>query len=80
MSLPPKKRDKVIEVESYKSHHFSQKTVQALSYGCEPKIEGKKTQKWMVKIMENPIKTDDLEGNTHIPLDPKTMKHEGFKP
>ena len=24
------------------------------------------TPKWMVKIMENPIKMDDLGGNTHI--------------
>ena len=38
----------------------------------EPKIGGKKT-KWMVNIMENPIKIDDLGGftpiffgNTHI--------------
>ena len=26
----------------------------------EPKIVGKSTPKWMVKIMENPIKMDDL--------------------
>ena len=30
-----------------------------------PKIGGK-TPKWMVKIMENPIKIDDLGGNTPI--------------
>ena len=30
--------------------------------GVEPKIGGK-TPKWMVKIMENPIKIDDLEEN-----------------
>ena len=28
-------------------------------YGCQPKNSGK-TPKWMVKIMENPIKMDDL--------------------
>ena len=33
--------------------------------GVEPKIGGK-TPKWMVKIMENPIKMDDLGGPTPI--------------
>ena len=32
--------------------------------GVEPKIVGF-PPKWMVKIMENPIKMDDLGGNTH---------------
>jgi len=32
--------------------------------GVEPKIEGKHP-KWMVKIMENPIKMDDLGGKTY---------------
>ena len=36
--------------------HVSQRWVQV---GVEPKIEGK-PPKWMVKIMENPIKMDDL--------------------
>ena len=40
--------------------------------GVEPKIGGN-PPKWMVKIMENPIKMDDLGvplffGNTHIVL------------
>ena len=39
--------------------------------GVEPKIQETKKQKWMVKVMENPIKMDDLGGtiifgNTHI--------------
>ena len=33
---------------------------QALLYGCQPKNTG--TPKWMVKIMEHPIKLDDLGG------------------
>ena len=33
--------------------------------GVNPKIGGK-PPKWMVKIMENPIKMDDLGGNTPI--------------
>jgi len=33
--------------------------------GVEPKIGGK-TPKWMVKIMENPIKMDDLGGTPTI--------------
>ena len=39
--------------------------------GCQPKNRGK-NPKWMVKIMENPIKLDDLGGfppifgNTHV--------------
>ena len=33
--------------------------------GVNPKIGGK-NPKWMVKIMENPIKMDDLGGNTPI--------------
>ena len=33
--------------------------------GVEPKIGGK-PPKWMVKIMENPIKMDDLGGPTTI--------------
>ena len=37
-------------------HHFYQ-------MGVEPKI-GEKNPKWMVKLMENPIKMDDL-GKTH---------------
>ena len=39
-----------------------------VKYGCQPK--NRATPKWMVKIMENPIKMDDLGGtiifgNTH---------------
>ena len=33
-------------------------------FGCFLKIGGN-TPKWMVKIMENPIKVDDFGGNTH---------------
>ena len=43
------------------------------------------TPKWMVKIMENPIKMDDLGGfpiifgTTHIiPRSPKIIKRMGF--
>ena len=32
--------------------------------GVEPKIGGKHP-KWMVKIMENPLKMDDLGGKPH---------------
>ena len=46
--------------------------------GVSPKIEGK-TPKWMVKIMENPLKMDDLGGkptifrNTHMKIFPKIV-------
>ena len=60
--------------------------------GVEPKIGGK-PPKWMVKIMENPIKMDDLWvpsifGNTHIYfkqmagvfVSPKIQPGEQFDP
>ena len=40
-------------------------------FGCQPKNRGILPPKWMVKIMETPIKMDDLGGttilgNTHL--------------
>ena len=43
---------------------FEAREIEAFLYGCLPKNRGK-TPKWMVKIMENPIKMDDLGGKTH---------------
>ena len=41
--------------------------------GVEPKIGGK-TPTWMVKLMENPIKMDDL-GGFPLFLEPPILKH-----
>ena len=78
---PLRPQGAMIRMEKTGQHQNPLKSIKVTAnpnpYGCQPKNKG--TQKWMVKIRENPYEQmDDLGGNTPIFGNIHIVPHAGL--